>query len=236
MKMVTENKTTNILKIMNMNKIFIIISFAFILSACEKQQLDTWNDKGRVWFSNKKEVATFKKFSSNINEIIHEIPITLAGKIESYNREINIVVSKDKRNPQTRYEIQTPVVIESGASSALLKVKIFKTDNISQVADTVDFEIKSSNYFDEGLSENLNCKLVITNKYSKPWWWYDYACGVYTESKHEVLFAVFGNDNDIRGSSSESSIYWGWYSADALYNLFLLNKYCQDNGLSFRFN
>ena len=207
-----------------------------LFMSCSIDELDTWQEKGRVWFESSDDaIASFKQVEESATEMIIEIPIAMAGMIEDHDREISVEVTADKRDQDTRYEIERPVVIPADSISGALKVKVYKTANLAVVADTVNFSITSSGELETGVQSNLECRLIMVNKYTKPWWWYDYQCGIYSEAKHKVIFEVLGSDDDIRGEGTDPNKYRGWSHADALYNLYLLNKYCEENDLSFRF-
>lgn len=222
---------------MKTSKITPICAALLLLTSCSIDKLDTWTDLSRVWFpsSDTLVVASFKKQPAATSDFTVEIPITMAGKVVNYDREINIEVASDKKNSQTKYEITRPVIIPADSTAGIMKVKVYKTDNLAVEADTVKFAISSSKDLLPGLQKNIKCTLVLINKYTRPWWWYDSSCGTYSEAKHDVLFIVLGSDNDIRGAKSDPNYRRNWSSADALYNLYLLNKYCENQGLSFRF-
>ena len=210
--------------------------FVLIFSSCKKEGLDTWNSNGRVWFTSVSDVvAQFKKLPETTENLTVEIPLSFAGKIEKFDREVNIEITKDKRNQLTSYEIVKPILILSGNTSGILKIKINKTENLLQSADTVNLSLLTSKDLEIGPQNNSKCRLIIVNKYIKPWWWYDYQCGIYSEQKHQVLFTVLNSDDDIRGVDSDPVVSRNWTKATSLYNLYLLNKYCVEQGFTFRF-
>ncbi|WEK33522.1 MAG: DUF4843 domain-containing protein [Candidatus Pseudobacter hemicellulosilyticus] len=220
----------------NINYILIIVPL-LILASCSKEELEVWSATNRVWFANEDtlKTASFKKFDPEVQEITVSIPVQMAGNTADQERPLTVEVLSDKRNPQTQYTIES-MVVPADSARGVLKLKIKKTANLAEQTDTVSFVLRSSGLFETGLVNNLKCTVLITNKYIKPSWWYDYRCGVYSEAKHDVLFAVFDADNDIRGGgASTTSSTSGWTHVDALYNLWLLNEYCAANSLPFRF-
>ena len=207
---------------------------AFWAVACSTDKLDTWEEKGRVWFTSADMVvASFK--SQPGDEIIAEIPLSMAGRVEKSDRVVNVEVVKDKRNPTTRYEILSPVVIKADSTTGVLKVKVYKTDNLAEKADTLNLALRGSSDLEVGYSDYSECTLLLTNRYTRPWWWYDYALGTYTQDKHDYLFIILGSDDDLRGEEADENFRRNWTKATALYNLYLLNKYCEDHNLSFRY-
>jgi hypothetical protein len=207
------------------------------LAGCSKETLDLWNTSNKLWFANVDTLvmASFKKLPANENEFNVKVPVQMAGKTADHDRKFTVEVLKDKRNPETSYKIDDPVVPADSIRGAF-KLKITKTPNLVTETDTVTFILRSAGEFETGLATNLRCTVIITNKYTKPAWWYDNQCGAYSEAKHEVLFTVFGNDDDIRGGGATTySNSYNWGHVDALYNLWKLNTYCEQNGLPFRF-
>lgn len=221
---------------MKTNKQILIIVTLLALASCKIDPIDSWSAKGRVWFTSDADtIFSFKKVDDNIKETIVEIPLTVAGTIDKEQREVNLDVIQEKSSPDTKYEIERPVLIKAGENSGVLKVKVLKTSNLSTNPDSITFAIKSSDHLEAGIISNLKKKLVITNMYVRPWWWYDFNLGLWTEEKHLVIIQVLGSDKDIRGNGAEPNFRRGWTHPDALYNIYLLNKYCEEKGLSFRF-
>ena len=218
-------------------KYILIITLIPCLAACSKESLEVWNTSNKLWFANidTMVLASFKKLPATVNELNVEVAVQMAGQTTDHDRKFTVEVLKDKRDPGTSYTIAETVVL-ADSSRGIFKVKIDKTPNLSVEADTVTFVLRSAGEFETGLPGNLKCTFIISNKYMQPAWWYDYECGPYSEAKHEVLFDVFGNDDDIRGRGADPYYnYFNWWHVDALYNLWKLNTYCEEHGLPFRF-
>ncbi|MGN6417466.1 MAG: DUF4843 domain-containing protein [Pseudobacter sp.] len=218
-------------------KYILIITLIPCFAACSKESLEVWNTSNKLWFANMDTLvfASFKKMPPEVSELNVEVAVQMAGQTADHDRTFTVEVLKDKRNPATSYSIRNAVV-PADSLRGHFKVTINKTPNLAVDADTVTFVLRTSGEFETGLSANLNCTFIISNKYIQPSWWYDYTCGTYSEAKHEVVFAVFGNDDDIRGRGADPYYNtYNWMHVDALYNLWKLNKYCEEHGLPFRF-
>lgn len=215
----------------------LIIMLIPCLAACNKETLEVWNTSNKLWFANLDTVvyASFKKLPPEVTELNVEVAVQMAGRTADHARKFTVEVLKDKRNSGTSYTI-AETVVPADSSRGVFKVTIKKTPNLDADADTINFVLRSAGDFETGLPGNLTCTLIISNKYIQPAWWYDYACGPYSEAKHEVLFEVFGNDDDIRGRGADPFYNnYNWWHVDALYNLWKLNTYCELHGLPFRF-
>jgi hypothetical protein len=218
-------------------KYILIITLIPCLAACSKETLEVWNTSNKLWFANLDTLvfASFKKLPAEVNVLNMEVAVQMAGETSDHDREFTVEVLKDKRNPETSYTIDDAIV-PADSIRGFFKVTINKTPNLAVEPDTVTFILRTAGEFETGLSNNLRCIFIISNKYIQPAWWYDYTCGAYSEAKHEVVFAVFGNDDDIRGRGAyPNSNLYNWTHVDALYNLWKLNTYCEQNNLSFRF-
>lgn len=216
-----------------------ILFFSLIpcLAACNKETLEVWNTSNKLWFANLDTLvyASFKKLPASVNELALNVQVQMAGQSVGHDRKFTVEVLKDKRNSATSYTIDDAVVPADSIRGSF-KVTINKTPNLAIEPDTVTFILRSAGEFETGVSSNLRCTFVISNSYIQPSWWYDYTCGAYSEAKHEVLFAVFGNDDDIRGRGAiPYSNEYNWTFVDALYNLWKLNTYCEEHSLPFRF-
>lgn len=222
---------------MNYIKYILIITSITCVAACSKEKLEVWNTSNKLWFANLDTLvfASFKKLPPEVNELNVDVSVQMAGQASDHDRKFTVEVLKDKRNSETSYTINDAIV-PADSVRGVFRVKIMKTPNLAVEPDTITFILRSAGEFETGLSSNLKCTFIISNKYIKPAWWYDYTCGAYSDAKHEVLFEVFGNDDDIRGRGADPFYNsFNWWHVDALYNLWKLNTYCEEHGLPFRF-
>lgn len=208
----------------------------FLLVSCKKSELEKWSEKGRVWFAGTGDINfLFLSMSDNATESIVKIPLITAGAISSSDRQVKIEIVEEPRDLSSKYEVINPILIKADSVGGEMQVKLFRTANLKNSPDTLKFRVVSSTDLDPGIVDRQEIKLIFSDTYIQPKWWYVSQLGNYSTAKHRVIFEVFGNDNDLRGKGADPTVSRGWTSADALYNLYLLNKYCEDNQLSFRF-
>jgi hypothetical protein len=212
--------------IMKKNIILIIACVCVVLgfSSCSKSEIPTWTDTARIWFASKDTTSfTFALYPDSTSKIIN-IPLTVAGNVESVDRTFDVSVVSNFRNSSSKYEIIQPTVIKKDTTSGFLRVRVYKTDNLNIARDTITFQLNNSDDFVVGLTGYLKGSLIVYNKFVQPTWWNrsaTYSLGRYTELKLSIIFKVLGNITNTPLSSDK---------AKRAYNIYMLNKYCTDNG------
>lgn len=190
---------------MKRNIIYSSIIALVLLSicGCQKESIPTWTEKGSIWFnlSNQKDTMTFTFASlpDDSTEAIVKLPIALCGAINSKDRTIDIAIAQEPHNAKTKYEIQQPISLLADSTSAFLKVKVWRTDNLNEERDTIAFSLKASEDLDVAFTSHLTCYLVLSNHYEKPDWWnanMDYFLGEYNEEKLRIINLVLGSTDN----------------------------------------
>lgn len=212
---------------MTMRNIFYSMLLLVVAVACAKSEIPTWEAKPRAFFTEANDTTLFTFLSQpDATEFVVEIPISMAGKIDSTDRAVSV---KDLgcTNDATQYEIVS-AFIPKGEVTGNLSVKVTLTDNLSEANDTIGFEIEASDIFEVGQEGSLKNYLIVSNLVSKPVWWdedADYGLGDYTEQKMEIIYAVL-TEEEIE------AMYADWYGADASIAIYKLNQYCKDNDIT----
>lgn len=205
-------------------KIFFIIVTTLMITACSKDGIETWKDKSCVWFTdNDTTIFSFRQYEAEVTEAIIEFELSMAGQITSYDRKINVEMITSPSDPNTKVEI-TNAMIPADSINGGVKVKIFRTANLSEKADTVAFKLIATEDLELGKITQLEKALVITDIAGKPEWWdrtLDYYLGTYTEARYRVIIAALGSSEN--PYPDDDSNKW-------LLNKFLLKKYVQDYG------
>lgn len=75
-----------------------------------------------------------------VESAVFAIPVSLMGSIADTDREFGVEVLKDKTNPDTRYEILRPLILEAGADNATINIRVWRTENLS-VRDTITLQL-----------------------------------------------------------------------------------------------
>lgn len=210
-----------------------IIVVLLTATGCSIDKIDTWNSLGYVWFSTQDTITfTFAAHDDSMSYTVN-LPLTLAGKTEKYDRELNVEIAEQVRNDSTKLEVIRPVIIPADSTSGYVKVRIQKTDNLYHNRDTVRFKITSSDNLLKGLEDNLYKTLIVYNRFVKPDWWTvdtEYVIGRYTELKLSIIYKVLGDniteDPVPRFGSPEIRVL----------NVYKLNKYLEDFGPFYDFD
>ena len=218
---------------MKMKHILFILTGILLLTACSKSEIDTWETKPRVYFTNANDTILFSFYTqpANINEYTVELSVSMAGIITDTDRELTITdLGGSKYNPGSVYEIVS-AKLPGQQGSGVVQVKIQKTDNLNRANDTLTFEICASQIFDLGLTkEYWKTAIIMSNILSKPSWWNGRAeryIGYYSDKKMEIIYSVNGA-YDLFSSKSNN-----WDSDEASVMIYKLNRYCIDNQIKY---
>lgn len=219
-----------------MKKIFLwmLPVAALLMVGCSKEEIDTWDESnGYAWFTNENTDFTFKKAPDvGVGEAtLVGIPFEVAAAMSSKDRTVNVEVAKQPSDSRTKFEVQTPVVFHANHTVDTMWVKVWNSEHLNTVHDTITFRITASDDFLPGQKAKIEGNLCLYNGYARPSWWdsnAEYYLGYFTQTKMEVFYAVFGNDDDPRGSGGS------WYNNMAVdYAIIRLNKYVEENHVTY---
>ena len=213
------------------NILYFTIVFLLIMTACSKSEIDTWDARPRVWFTNSNDTTLFSFYTQpeGTTESVVEVPISMAGRVADEDRTVTVKdLGSSPFNPGSRYEIVS-AVIPAGEVTGTLQVKVYKTENLEEASDTLNFEIYGSEVFEVGLSDYLHHAIIISSSLAKPSWWdstADRYVGYYSEKKLEIIYTVLGSDEIFSSASS-------WWSDDVQIAIYQLNQYCKKNNIKY---
>ena len=213
------------------NILYFTIGFLLIMTACSKSEIDTWDARPRVWFTNSNDTTLFSFYTQpeGTTESVVEVPISMAGRVADEDRTVTVKdLGSSPFNPGSRYEIVS-AVIPAGEVTGMLQVKVYKTENLEEANDTLNFEICGSEVFEVGLSDYLHHAIIISSSLAKPSWWdstADRNVGYYSEKKLEIIYTVLGSDEIFSSASS-------WSSDDVQVAIYQLNQYCKKNNIKY---
>lgn len=206
-------------------KICFMVMAALVVMACSKDKIETWESKSFVWFVNTDTtVLSFLQYDDDVKEAMIEFELSMAGQTVSYDRKIDVQMSTPPSGAGTKVEV-TSAVIPADSVNGVVKIKVFRTANLTERADTMVFKLCATEYLEVGDTSQLKKALVIADMAVKPgWWnnWADYYIGNYSEERYRVIIAATGSTGSPAGE--------GWYGSEWLLNKYLLKKYVQDYG------
>lgn len=203
------------------------------LAACSTNEVDTWNAKPCVWFTEARDTLIFSfYFQPGAEEYVVEIPISMAGAVADVDR--NAVVEdlgSSSFNPGSEYEVVS-AIIPAGETEGVVRVNVRKTENLNTANDTLTFAIRASETFDVGLSEEYwQNSVIVSNSLAQPSWWNSDAemyLGYYSDLKMEIIYTVLGSDEIFSGGD-----YSIWFSDEVTIAIYRLNRYCIDNNVKY---
>jgi hypothetical protein len=177
------------------------------LVGCSEDKIESWNGQGKAWFTSTDVTnCTFVFDPASTESKMVEIPITIASSIGKAERKINVQITRDKSNSSTKYELENPVVVPADSTSAVMKMKVYKTDNLALAPDTIVVKIISSSDFLPGLVDYQSKTIVLYNDFVEPDWWKvtsaKYTFGAYSKAKCKLYYQIIGNLDDPRKGES----------------------------------
>lgn len=197
------------------------------MHSCSTEDVPVWDSETMAFaqFTSTSEcIYSFAGSPAEATEAEVKIPITLHLDPAISGHEVWIEVTKGPSSPLTRFEYSSRIAVRAGETSAHLTVKLFRSSNLAQEADEIEFFIADSPSVRAGVPEYRYCKLIVTDFFVKPEWWgdtydsYYNPVGVCNNLKLELWFEVFGNFDDPRHGSR------AWTGADAVIALSLINQ------------
>ena len=142
------------------NILYFTIGFLLIMTACSKSEIDTWDARPRVWFTNSNDTTLFSFYTQpeGTTESVVEVPISMAGRVADEDRTVTVKdLGSSPFNPGSRYEIVS-AVIPAGEVTGMLQVKVYKTENLEEANDTLNFEICGSSVYQQTLNLTISEK------------------------------------------------------------------------------
>ncbi len=204
-----------------------------LLGSCSTEEIDKWEtNSGYAWFTEENVDFTFKKTPDvAVGEAtLVPVPLTVASNISDKDRIINVEVTKQPADSRTKFEVQAPVVFHANHQVDTLWVKVWNSEHLNSVHDTIAFRIQPSDDFLPGLQKQIETHLCLYNGYAKPAWWDSDAeryIGYFTQLKMEIFYAVMGNDDDPRQGGN-------WYNNLAVtYAKQMLNDYVTEHNVTY---
>lgn len=204
------------------------------LAACSTDEVDTWNAKPCVWFSEASDTLVFSFYSQadDVEEYVLELPITMAGAISDADRTV-AVLDKGSLHSGTEYEIVS-ATIPAGEVEGVLRVNVQRTGNLETEPDTITFELASSEAFELGLTaEYWTNSIVVSSLLAQPAWWNSDAessLGYYSDLKMQVVYQVDGAC-DLFEQIGAGAV--SWYDDEVEVMVYRLNRYCVDNDIRY---
>lgn len=220
-----------------MKKTFIVFLTAFaamLIASCSEREIDSWESKGYVWFTD--TLIDFTNMSQPDvpigGTLTAAIPLTVASDVADYDRTVNVEVSRQPHDSRTQYKVKNPVIIRAGHTTDTMYVEITNSDHLDVVYDSISFKVMPSEDFDPGLKAYQNMTLALHNGYVRPSWWDSSAqsyIGYFTQLKMQIFVAVTGGTDDIRTETS----YWSSTDLAVQYWIYLLNDYIEQNDIRY---
>ncbi len=205
------------------------------LAACSTDDIDKWDNKGFVWFTEENVDFSFRMYPE-IGEgesFLVPVPITVASTVADRDRIVEVEVVREPQDSRTRYEIQNPVVFRAGHITDTMYVKVENSSHLYKTHDTITFKALPSADFNIGIPEKLTTNLCLYNGLPRPKWWdandwsTNWIMGQFTQLKMEIYIIVTGGMDD-------PTMGGGWWNNNAVtMTLYKLNEYVKKNDIRY---
>jgi hypothetical protein len=213
------------------NILNIVLVVIMLLTACSKDEIDVWSDKGFAWFTNQNNDFTFAshpEIAENGTYLV-PIPIRVASVVSDRDRVIDVNITRMPSDNRTTFELQKPVLFRANHIIDTMFVKVTNSAHLAAVHDTISFTITESEDFAPGLIDNVSTNLCLFNGFAKPSWWNancNYYMGYFTQLKMSVYYAVTGGaespiDDD------------GWQGNKFRFLIYMLREYVTKNDVRY---
>lgn len=211
--------------------LYIAAAAVLMLSACTKDEIDRWSDKGFAWFTYENNDFTFASHPEIAEGGTYLVPIRIrvASTVSSHDRTLAVSITRQPSDSRTTFELQQPVVFRANHIVDTMYVKVTNGAHLAEVHDTISFTILESEDFSPGLSDYVTTNLCLYNGFAKPAWWdanCDYYMGYFTQLKMNVYYAVTGDDEKPYDDD-------GWAGNKFKFLIYMLREYVTKNDVRY---
>lgn len=205
------------------------------LSACSTDEIDPWTDKGFAWFTSENVDFSFRAHPEIAKDgsYLVPIPVTVASNVADRDRALEVEVVAEPKDSRTKYEIVRPVRFRAGHIVDTMFVKVYNSDHLYSVHDTISFKMLPSADFKVGLADNAVTNLCLYNGLPRPDWWKandfssNWMLGKFTQLKMEIYLKVTGGMED-------PTLGNGWWNNNAVIMIvYKLNEYVRMNNIHY---
>ena len=208
--------------------ILFVSSLTLVFCACEKQDISvfTTNDSG-IYFQRVTSYIynstteyygdsvaySFASAKASVKSVVLSATIRTMGKVVDYDRPFKVVVDQEGTTAieGKHYEVNLDtVVVPAGKSTAYVRVRFFRTDDMMEKAVRLAIRLEDNEYFKCYFPEYKNTNAYsatgvmihgdefvfsLSEMYTEPWYWSMFGDGFFgnwTPKKFLVVNSVCG--------------------------------------------
>lgn len=208
--------------------ILFVLSLTLVFSACEKQDISVFTtDDSGIYFQRVTSYIynstteyygdsvaySFASAKASVKSVVLSATIRTMGKVVDYDRPFKVVVDQEGTTAieGKHYEVNLDtVVVPAGKSTAYVRVRFFRTDDMMEKAVRLAIRLEDNEYFKCYFPEYKNTNAYsatgvmihgdefvfsLSEMYTEPWYWSMFGDGFFgnwTPKKFLVVNSVCG--------------------------------------------
>ena len=208
--------------------ILFVLSLTLVFSACEKQDISVFTtDDSGIYFQRVTSYIynstteyygdsvaySFASEKASVKSVMLSATIRTMGKVVDYDRPFKVVVDQEGTTAieGKHYEVNLDtVVVPAGKSTAYVRVRFFRTDDMMEKAVRLAIRLEDNEYFKCYFPEYKNTNAYsatgvmihgdefvfsLSEMYTEPWYWSMFGDGFFgnwTPKKFLVVNSVCG--------------------------------------------
>lgn len=208
--------------------ILFVLSLTLVFSACEKQDISVFTtDDSGIYFQRVTSYIynstteyygdsvaySFASAKASVKNVVLSATIRTMGKVVDYDRPFKVVVDQEGTTAieGKHYEVNLDtVVVPAGKSTAYVRVRFFRTDDMMEKAVRLAIRLEDNEYFKCYFPEYKNTNAYsatgvmihgdefvfsLSEMYTEPWYWSMFGDGFFgnwTPKKFLVVNSVCG--------------------------------------------
>ena len=211
-----------------MKKIYFIFLLLLALESCKDNADYPFSGKDAVYFqletndyywSRTLDSLVYSFAGKGVDEDTLWIRVNLEGNTSSEPRSVVVVVDEEKTTAEVglHYEpLKAEYELPRDSVYVKIPVIIYNQDpGLENQQVVIALALKPSEALGLGITERLNCRLLVSNRLGKPTYWestIQYDFGTYSRRKHELCMIELKRDFPVEGSEySDQRTMWQIY-------------------------
>ncbi|MCA5006324.1 DUF4843 domain-containing protein [Sphingobacterium bovistauri] len=170
-----------------------IILTAIILTACQKDELTTFDHDSGIYFDllgddRDSIIYTFAYNMNKASDTVH-IPVSISGIRESKDKSYSVYVEADSSTASEGIHYQKlseNYIVSSGNGKTTLPVIIHNTPDLEEKSVSLIIKLKETNDFHIENPRIIRTRVVFSARLEQPIWWSMWL-GEYSRTKHQLF-------------------------------------------------
>lgn len=189
------------MKLSNITKpLSVFILAGCMITACSENEHLQYEEKARAYFSTLTETdsMSYSFASGTVKDDMVSIPVRIIGASVSYDRTISVQVDPSSTAQEGVHysNLTRNITLKADSVTAMVTMRVHDKE-LDKGDVRLILNIMPNQDFDNGYTDRLKAKLIITNQLVKPAYWnmpLSLYYGAYTKAKHRLCIQIQGFD------------------------------------------